>query len=566
MRLKASAINLIPLDQSNYQLLRLWRNQNRRFFADSRYISKANHQLWFNTYSTNPTQKMYLVTVNGKPVGAAGLKLKPPRNPDFGPYLLGDKAYIRQGIMLAALKKLIKLHPAPHYHGQVKKNNPAALALDKKLGFKITKEDKQFWYVELTTQPSQKPKPTVYQPLAFIPLLQPNCSLAEIKAVTAVLKSGWWGLGPVTKEFEVAFAKFVGTKYAVAVNSCTSALHLAVKILKGNNRRGNLITTPLTFVSTAAVALYEGLEVRFGDIDPHNLCLDPRSVTPLIDAQTVAIIPVHYAGHLANTDYLSLSKSCRNPSICARKGYHPDVRRGRSLSTPNADSERFALPSIIEDCAHAAGTPRAGQTGIMACWSFHPVKNIATGDGGMITTNDAKIYQELIRLRWLGIDLDTWAREQKGYNWQYHIPSLGFKYHQNDIQSAIGLAQLQRLPELNRRRRHLAERYQQKLAGLPLTLPQLEGSQHLYVVRIKASLRSAFINYLRSQRISVGVHYQPLHHYPIFKWTKPLPVVDRLFPTLVDLPLYPHLTLKNQNYIIKAIKRFFTLHKIKIKN
>ena len=176
----------------------------------------------------------------------------------------------------------------------------------------------------------------------------------------------------------------------------------------------------------------------------------------------------------------------------------------------------------------------------------------------MVTTADKDLAQELKRLRWLGIDQDTWARQKKGYNWEYHIPSLGFKYHFNDIQAAIARVQLKRLPQLNQHRARLAQRYSQALTELPLTLPQKSGSWHLYVIRLnKPALRPLFIEYLRGRSIAVGVHYQPLHHYPIFNWTQPLPVTDRVYPTLVDLPIFPDLSFKDQDYIIKTVKEFF---------
>ncbi|OGV97014.1 hypothetical protein A2W24_02375 [Microgenomates group bacterium RBG_16_45_19] len=359
--------------------------------------------------------------------------------------------------------------------------------------------------------------------MPVIPLLKPSPSPAEIKAVKRVLQSSWWGLGPVTAQLETAFAAFVGTTYAIAVNSCSAALHLSVHILSRRfPKKTNLVTTPLTFISTAAAGLYENLEVRFGDIEEQTLCLDPQDALAKADALTLTIIPVHYAGILSPIP-----------------------------QTP--------LP-IIEDCAHAAGTPGAGHSSLLACWSFHPVKNIATGDGGMITTNDRQLAAELRRLRWLGIDQDTWAREQKGYNWEYQIPSLGFKYHTNDIMSAIALEQLKRLPTLNRRRRRLAKRYRTGLKDLPLILPPPSGSWHLYPIRLhRASLRPRLIQYLRDHHISVGVHYQPLHHYPFFNWHQPLPVTDRVYPTLLDLPIFPDMTLAEQDYVIHTLHDFYNL-------
>lgn len=365
----------------------------------------------------------------------------------------------------------------------------------------------------------------------WIKLLGPSCSEEEIKAVTEVLKSGWWGLGPVTEQFEKEFAKFVGAKYAVALNSCTSGLHLALHILnkksKEKSRRGKIITPAFTFVSTAAVAIYEGMDVVFADIDETSYCLDPEDVRRKIDKDTVAIIPVHYAGRLADMSY----GSSRVP--------------------------------IIEDCAHAVGTKGAGKRGILSTWSFHPVKNIATGDAGMITTDNKGLAERIRKLRWLGIDLSTYEREKKGYNWEYHIKELGYKYHTNDIMSAIGLAQLRRVKKMNRRRKQIAERYNKELDELPVVLPPSSDSWHLYVIRVDKKYRNKLVDFLRERKISPGVHYKPLHHYSIFNWEirqkgKELPVTERIWQEVISLPIYPDLTEEQQERVITVLKEFFS--------
>lgn len=357
----------------------------------------------------------------------------------------------------------------------------------------------------------------------WIKLLGPSVSEQELEAVRKVLESGWWGLGPVTEQFEKEFSDFVGAKYAVAVNSCTAALHLALKVL---DRKGKVIVPAFTFVSTAAVAIYEGCEVVFADIDEQTYCLDPKDVERKIDKDTIAIIPVHYAGHLADMDYGT-----------------EDI-------------------TIIEDCAHAAGTKGAGRVGKIAAWSFHPVKNIATGDGGMLTTDDEPIAQRARKLRWFGIDLSTYDREKRGYNWDYFIEELGYKYHTNDIMSALGLVQLRRLEELNGKRRKIAERYYKELANLPVILPPRSESWHLYVIRVDEGDRNRLVDFLRQRKISPGVHYKPLYSYQMFKWNinepgKELPVTERVWKQLVSLPIFPDLTEGEQGEVIEALRDFY---------
>jgi perosamine synthetase len=334
------------------------------------------------------------------------------------------------------------------------------------------------------------------------------------------MKSGWIGLGPKVEEFEKKFAEKVGVKYAVAVNSATAALDLAVKA--HNIKNGEVIVPALTFISTALAPLYNGNKIVFADIDEEKLCIDWEDVASKITKNTKAIIPVWYAGRYE--DYPT---------------HFP-----------------YGNLTVIEDCAHASGTKRAG-TKNTACWSFHAVKNLATGDGGMITTNDEEIYKKLIPMRWCGIDKSTWERSNKKYGWDYAIDTIGYKCHMNDITAAIGLAQLERLDEMNDKRKLLVLQYIHELRDISwLRLPQYDNrsSWHMFVGRIKEK-RDSFIDYMLAHGISVGVHYKPLNTYPMFPKTK-LPVTDRVWKELVTLPLFPSMTDEQFEYIVKTIKKF----------
>jgi len=353
---------------------------------------------------------------------------------------------------------------------------------------------------------------------SLIPLFEPSCSELEIKYVNEVLRSKWWGLGRKTEEFERKFAEYVGAKYAVGVNSATAALDLALKA--HDIKDGEIIVPALTFVSTALVALYNNCKVIFADIDEETLCIDWKDVEKKVTNKTKAIIPVHYGGKDSRLSYA--------------------IKKHGII--------------VIEDCAHATGNKLVGQN--TSCWSFHAVKNLATGDGGMITTNDEEVYKKLIPLRWCGIDKSTFERTEKKYGWNYDIQTVGYKYHMNDITAAIGLAQLERIDELNNKRKLRVLQYLYELQHLNwLKLPKYDAnsSWHLFVIRMES--RDRFIDYMLAHGVSVGVHYKPLNTYKIFPQTK-LPVTDRVWKTLATLPLFPDMTDEEFSHIIKTIKEY----------
>lgn len=378
----------------------------------------------------------------------------------------------------------------------------------------------------------------------FLPVFRPHYGAEEIKAVTEALKSGWIGLGPKTEEFEKRFASYVGAKHAIALNSGTAALHLA--LLVANVGPGDEVVVPsLTFVSTAHVVMYVGAKPVFADVEPDILCLSPKDVANKITAKTRAIIPVHYGGHPCNLK--ALQKLTASKKV-----------------------------TIIEDAAHACGSVyqgrRIGSISPFTCFSFHAVKNLATGDGGMITTDDADAAARLRRLCWVGIGKGTWERMEtvskhrkksyKGYGWYYEVSELGYKYHMNDIAAALGLVQLKKLEKANQKRRKLAAIYTKKLSDLPaIECPVVRSkvitSQHNYVIR--CDQRDKLHLYLREHNISSGVHYMPIHLHPFYRKRYPkvhLPVTEAQWSRLLTLPLYPQLTLKKQAEVIKAIREF----------
>ena len=366
----------------------------------------------------------------------------------------------------------------------------------------------------------------------MIPVFRPSYGKEEFEAVRKVMKSGWVGLGPRTREFEEKFAKYIGVKYAVALNSCTAALHLALKVMDVEG--GDVLTTPMTFISTNHAILYNNARPVFCDIEPDTLNIDAREIEKKITKKTKAIITVHYGGHACDMDPIR--------KLARAKGV-----------------------KIIEDAAHACGAEykdrKIGTLGDIACFSFHAVKNLATGEGGMATTNDKDIYERLKKLRWLGISKGTWDREvlQK-YSWYYAVEELGFKYHLNDIPAAIGIVQLKKLDRMNDKRRNISLRYNKLLKSVDsVELPVFKGytrsAHHNYVIKIDR--RNALNAHLQKKNISTGVHYIPSYHYKMYKkFNADCPVTENVWKRLLTLPLYPDLTLNDQDRIARHIKGF----------
>ena len=367
----------------------------------------------------------------------------------------------------------------------------------------------------------------------MIPLFKPSYGKEELDALKEPFKTGWIGLGPKTKEFEEKFVKYIGGKYAVGVNSATAALHLALKIMNVEN--GEVITTPMTFVSTNHAILYNNATPVFADIEEDTLNIDVDEVIKSITNKTKAIIVVHYGGHACNMDSIL--------EISRKKGI-----------------------KVIEDVAHGCGGEykgrKLGSLGDVGCFSFHAVKNLATGDGGMIIINDPSLDSRLRKLRWLGISRDTWNRSEvdNKYSWYYTVEELGYKCHMNDITAALGLAQLEKLDRLNEKRKRIVKLYNEAFAGLdwletPIEKDYAKSANHNYVIKLEK--RDELIDYLVKYGISTGVHYFPNHLYSMYKKFKAnVPVAEKIWKRLVTLPLFPDLTDSEIQEIIERVREF----------
>ena len=391
----------------------------------------------------------------------------------------------------------------------------------------------------------------------MIPYGKHHIDEEDIRAVVDVLRSGALTQGPVVEQFERAIADYVGAKYAVAVSSGTAALHMAA-LVAGVGPGTTLITSPITFVASANAGLYAGGRVAFADIVPETVNMSPLALEAAIKANpdTKAVIPVHFAG-----------LSC-------------DMEAIKSV----ADKAGIA---VIEDAAHALGAtyPDGRKVGccansLMTIFSFHPVKAIAAGEGGMITTNDSAIYRRLLRLRSHGINKldDPFLLEDQALTagiqnpWYYEMQELGFHYRITDIQCALGLSQFQKLERFLERRRAIVKRYDEDLVGIRHVRPaQLSGrdrsGHHLYVVRIdyeSAGLsRAKFMQMLKTSGIISQVHYTPVPMQPYYRSLgfdpQSYPNALQYYNEALSLPLYYELTDEQQTFVIQKISRCLNL-------
>ncbi len=383
---------------------------------------------------------------------------------------------------------------------------------------------------------------------SVLPVFRPAMDQEEINAVAKVIKSGWIGLGPVTEEFEKKFAKYVDSKFAIGLSSATAALHLSLLAL-GVGRGDEVLVPSLTFVSTSHAALYVGAKPVFVDIEEETLCMNPKDLEKKITNKSKAIIPVHFGGHPADMDAI-----------------HSLARKYNLF--------------VVEDASHAAGSrykqKMIGGLSNITCFSFHAVKNLATADGGMITTNESKLAEKVKNLRWVGINKGTWEREElvsakkyRQYGWYYDVIDLGYKYHMNDITAAIGIVQLKKLERANTKRRSLTARYNHflkkfKWLKTPTTKSWAKSACHNYV--IKTDYRDKLNIFLKERQVSSGVHYMPVHHFSYYKkmhLTANVPNTEKIWKSLLTLPLYPSLLKKDQDKVIRAIEDFNILIKTK---
>lgn len=368
----------------------------------------------------------------------------------------------------------------------------------------------------------------------MIPYGRQTIDDADIVAVVKILKSDFLTTGPTVEEFERKVAAYTGAKYAVAIANGTAALHAAC-FAAGVGAGDEVITTPITFAASANCALYCGATPVFADIDARTYNIDPQDIRRKITDRTRAIVAVHFTG-----------QPCEMDEIHA-------IAREHGLI-------------VIEDAAHALGAEYKGQKigGLsdMTVFSFHPVKHITTGEGGMIMTNNEKLYERLKLFRTHGITRDEKFLEKNDGPWYYEQIDLGYNYRITDIQCALGVSQMDKLPQFLARRKEIAKVYNEAFADNPnIEIPyQKEGcdnAYHLYVIRVKNGKRAEAFAKLREAGIGVNVHYIPVYKHPYYQkhgYDKVCcPHAEQYYAECISLPMYPALTGEEQKYVIDKV-------------
>lgn len=389
----------------------------------------------------------------------------------------------------------------------------------------------------------------------FLPFAVPDITEAEIAAVVKVLRSGWITTGPEVKAFEREFAEYVGAPHAVAVNSCTAALHLGLEAL-GVRAGDEVLTSTLTFTATAEVAEYLGARARFIDVEADTLNLSLERLTADIRRDYLrrdggwrhretggrlgAIVPVHYAGHPCDMEAI--------------------LGLARELDVPVLDDAAHALPASV-------GGRRIGSLPCPTAFSFYATKTITTGEGGMLTTDDADLADRARLMALHGISRDAWNRYGSDGKWHYDVVEAGYKYNLTDIAAALGRVQLSRADQLLARRREVAARYTAAFGSLatvvtPAERPGVHHAWHLYPIRLRldglAIDRSGFIQELRKRGIGASVHFIPLHRQPFYRdkyhyHAEDFPVAEAAYPALVSLPIYSAMADEDVERVIAAV-------------
>jgi dTDP-4-amino-4,6-dideoxygalactose transaminase len=376
----------------------------------------------------------------------------------------------------------------------------------------------------------------------FLPFSIPTIEDDEINEVVDSLKSGWITTGPKVKLFEEDFKAYVGAPYAVSLNSATAGLHVALLAL-GIGPGDEVITTPMTFAATVNMIVRVGARPVFVDIEPGTLNMDTSAIGEKITCKTRAILPVHFAGQPCDMDIIS--------RIAMDSGF-----------------------AVLEDAAHAVGTEykgrKIGSLDSVSVFSFHPIKNITTGEGGMFCTRDERLAEEVALLKFHGMSREAWKRYSAQGTPNYDIVLPGFKYNMLDIQAALGIHQLRKLDGFIERRREIAECYNKAFAEVeevivPAPVPYgHRHAWHLYTPLIRIERlsidRDGFMAELKKENIGTGLHFKAVHHHPYYRETLriaagELPNADYASDRILSLPLFPKMTLDDARDVVEAVKK-----------
>jgi len=372
-----------------------------------------------------------------------------------------------------------------------------------------------------------------------VPFHKPYISKEEIDEVINCLKDGWITMGQRTVEFEKEFSQYIGCKNSIAVNSCTSALHLALRVI-GLKENDEVIVPTLTFTATGEVVCYFKAKPVLVDVEEKTHNIDVNKIEKQITKKTKVIIPVHYGGQSCDMDEI--------------------IEIARKYNIYVIEDAAHALPSLYKG-------KKIGTIGDITCFSFYATKTLTTGEGGMITTENENWTKKIKILRLHGISEDAWKRYSKEGSWYYEVVELGYKYNTTDINSALGLSQLKKVEIMWKEREKIAQRYNNAFRNsefleIPYIKPDRETSWHLYVIKLNLEMlkidRNEFIEKLKNKNIGTSVHFIPLYRHPYYlkNFTyniKDFPVSEKIYPKIVSLPIYPGMTEKHIDYVIDVI-------------
>jgi perosamine synthetase len=369
----------------------------------------------------------------------------------------------------------------------------------------------------------------------MLPVSKPSIGIEELEEVKKVFDTGWLGLGSTVFEFENTVKEYLGAKNVIAVNTGTSALHIALDAF-GITKGDEVIVPSLTFcASIQVITALQAIPV-FCEIEPNTLNIDVEDVAKRITAKTKAIMPVHYCGNACiMDDLLEIGKE------------HNVI--------------------IIEDAAHAFGSScngrKIGSFGDVTCFSFDPIKNLTCGEGGAVVLSDDDIAEEIRRKRILGIDKDTWHRYRNERSWFYEVATQGYRYHMSNINAAIGIAQFKKLNLFIKKKRSIVSlynKYFKDLKGVEILDWNLEETAPFsYIIRVTDGRRDQLMDFLTLKGIGSGVHYIPNHIQPFFKqYTSELPVTEKVWQEIATLPLYYDMNDNDIQMVIDAITEFFS--------
>ena len=368
----------------------------------------------------------------------------------------------------------------------------------------------------------------------MLPVSRPSIGNEELEEIRKVFDTGWLGLGATVFEFENTIKEYLGAKNVIAVNSGTTALHIALDafgIVEGDE----VIVPSLTFCASIQVITSLKAIPVFCEIDPDTLNIDIDDVRKRITSKTKAIMPVHYCGNSCEMDTLL------------------DIGRKNSIL-------------IIEDAAHAFGSSykgkKIGSFGDVTCFSFDPIKNITCGEGGAVVLSDDVIAEEIRRKRILGIDKDTWHRYRNERSWFYEVTTQGYRYHMSNINAAIGLVQLRKLGMFIEKKKNIVKIYNESFRNIKginiLKLNQNETAPFAYIIRVLDGRRDEMMDFLNSKGVGSGVHYIANHIQPYFsRYARPMPITEKIWKEILTLPLYFDMTEDNISLVTRSVNTFF---------